>query len=57
MPGQYKLFQAADLLCTLILVKLKLQNHLFSKSEMIFFGSIRELKKNYLKPLSKKEWL
>ena len=56
MPSEYKLFQAADLLCTLELVKLKLENNMFSKSEMIFFGNIRDLKKNYLKPLVKKEW-
>lgn len=57
MPSEYKLFQAADLLCTMTLIKLKLENGLFSKSEMVFFGNIRDLKKNYLKPLSKKEWV
>lgn len=56
MPSKYKLFQAADLLCTLELVKLKLEHNIFSKSEKTFFGNIRDLKKNYLKPLSKKEW-
>jgi len=56
MPSEYKLFQAADLLCTLELVKLKLENNMFSKSEKTFFGSIRDLEKNYIKPLSKKEW-
>jgi hypothetical protein len=56
MPKEYKLFQVADLLCTMELVKLKLDHNLFSKSEMIFFGSMRDLKKNYLKPLAKKEW-
>ena len=56
MPIEYKLFQAADLLCTMELVKLKLENQQFSKSETTFFGNIRDLKKNYLKPLSKKEW-
>ena len=56
MPAEYKLFQAADLLCTLELVKLKLEHNMFSKSEKSFFGNIRDLKKNYLKPLSKKEW-
>ena len=56
MPSEYKLFQAADLLCTLELVRLKLENNMFSKSEKTFFGNIRDLKKNYLKPLSKKEW-
>ena len=57
MPSEYKLFQASDLLCTLELVRLKLDNKMFSKSERIFFGNIRDLKKNYLKPLSKKEWI
>lgn len=56
MPTEYKLFQAADLLCTLELVKLKLENNMFSKSKKSFFGNIRDLKKNHLKPLSKKEW-
>lgn len=56
MPSEYKLFQAADLLCTLELVKLKWKNSMFTKSELAFFGNIRDLKKNYLKPLSKKEW-
>lgn len=57
MPADYKLFQAADLLCSMELVRLKLENNLFSRSEMIFFGNLRDLKKNYLKPLSKKEWI
>lgn len=56
MPSEYKLFQAADLLCTLELIKLKWKNNMFSKSELSFFGNMRDLKKNYLKPLSKKEW-
>ncbi len=56
MPVKYKLFQVADLLCTLELVKLKLENNILSKSEKTFFGNTRDLKKNYLKPLSKKEW-
>ena len=57
MPSDYKLFQVADLLCTMTLIKLKLENNLFSKSELTFFGNIRDLKKNYLKSLSKIEWL
>ena len=57
MPYDYKLFQAADLICSLELVKRKMEDHLYSKSEMAFFGSERDLKKNYLKPLSKKEWI
>lgn len=57
MPIDYKLFQVADLLCSLELVKLKMENNQFSKSEQSFFGHIGDLKKNYLKPLSKKEWI
>lgn len=57
LPTEYKLFQVADLLCTMELIYLKLDNNLFSKSEMLFFGNIRDLKKNYLKPLRKKEWV
>ena len=57
MPKEYKLFQAADLLCTMQLVRLKYENNLFSKSETIFFGNGRDMKKNYLKPLAKKEWV
>lgn len=56
-PSQYKLFQAADLFCTMHLVRLKMEHGLLSKSELLFFGSLRNLKKNYLKPLAKKEWL
>ena len=56
MPSDYKLFQLADFICTMELVRLKLDNNLFSKSEMTFFGSIRDLKQNYLKILKRKEW-
>lgn len=57
MPMDYKLFQVADLLCSMKLVHLKMENNLFSKSELNFFGSIRDLKKNYLKPILKREWI
>lgn len=56
LPSQYKLFQAADLLCTFTLIRLKLETASLSKSELLFFGSTRDLKKNYLKPLRKKEF-
>ena len=56
-PSAYKLFQVADLLCTMCLIRLKSQENLLSKSEMAFFGNVRDLRKNYLKPLAKKEWL
>lgn len=57
MPTDYKLFQVADLLCSLKLIQLKTDNNMFSKSEKAFFGSMRDLRKNYLKPVSKKEWV
>ena len=56
MPSDYKLFQAADFICTMELIKLKLENNLFSNSERNFFGNQRDLKQNYLKPLKRKEW-
>lgn len=54
LPKDYRLFQVADLTCTLKLTELKLQNHSLSKSEMNFFDNERTLKKNYLKPISSK---
>ena len=56
LPSQYKLFQVADLLCTLQLIKLKSEMKMLSKSEKLFFGSYRDLKKNYLKNIEKKEY-
>lgn len=56
-PAKYRLFQAADVICTLELVKTKLLvNGSVSESEDRFFGGIKNLKKNYLKPLSRKEY-
>ena len=55
MPSQYKLFQVADLLCTMYLIQLKMEHSHLSKSELTFFGNQRDLKKNNLKPLSQKE--
>lgn len=57
IPADFRLFQVADLICTLKLVELKMNNHHLSKSELSFFNDERTLKKNYLKPLSKKELL
>ena len=57
MPKDYRLFQVADLLCTMKLTQLKIQNNLYSSSEKAFFGNSRDLKKNYLKPLAVKELL
>ena len=54
-PADYRLFQVADLICTLKLEELKAEAHMLSKSEKFFFEDERTLKKNYLKPLRIKE--
>lgn len=53
-PIDYKLFQIADLICTLELLAEKSKNNSFSRSELDFFNNVRNFKKNYLKPLRKK---
>ena len=55
LPVDYKLFQVADLLCSFELLSLKAEAKTFSKSETEFFGTPRDFKKNYLKPLLKKK--
>ena len=54
LPVDYKLFQVADLICTLELLNQKASSNAFSHSEMKFFSSIREFKKKYVKPIQKK---
>lgn len=53
-PVDYKLFQVADLICTLELLAAKKETTQFSSSENNFFGSVRDFKKNYLKNIQKK---
>lgn len=55
-PKDYKLFQAADLICTLRLLGIKHERHELSRSELLIFHNPRDLKKQFLKPLSKKEF-
>ncbi len=55
LPSKYRLFQVADLICTLRLTQLKSEKHLLSKSELYFFSDARTFTKNYLKPLASKE--
>jgi hypothetical protein len=43
------------MICTFELLKLKIQNHSFSKSEQIFFGSVNDLKRNYLKIVKRQD--
>lgn len=56
VPADYKLFQVADLICTLKLLNIKRENNSLSNSEIIFFKSTRDLNKNYIKPILKKEF-
>lgn len=53
-PIDYKLFQIADLICTIELLAEKAETASFSHSEIDFFNNIRDFKKNYLKPIRKK---
>lgn len=50
------LFQVADLICTLELLKEKVGSGKLSKSEERFFHSVRDLKKDFLKGIKKKEF-
>lgn len=56
-PNNYKLFQTADLICTLALIKNKLiRGKDLTNSERMFFGSISKLRKNYFKFFEKIEF-
>ena len=57
LPKDYKLFQAADLICTLQLLSLKCDHHELSRSEQLIFHNERELKKQFLKPIRKKKFI
>lgn len=54
LPSDYKLFQTADLICTLALIKSKLERgKKLTNSEQIFFGSVGKLRKTFLKHFDK----
>ena len=54
LPGNYRLFQAADFICTIELLALKREHNNLSKSEQAFFYKPQELKKTYIKGIFKK---
>ena len=56
LPKDYKLFQVADLICTLTLLEEKCNNHELSRSEMLIFHNERSLRKDFLKPIKIIEW-
>lgn len=54
LPSDYRLFQVADLICTLQLEEFKFDTHNASSSEIKFFENERTFKKKYLKFIKKK---
>lgn len=56
LPNDYKLFQVADLICTLELLEQKIQNEEMTRSEQLLFHSKRDLKKDFLKGIHKKQF-
>ena len=52
-PSDYRLFQVADLICTLELVNAKIENGGLSKSEKEFFISARNFKKEYWRKINR----
>lgn len=56
IPNEYRLFQVADLICTLELLKAKIEHGKLSNSEEKIFHSKRDLKKDFLKGICKKEF-
>ena len=55
LPSKYRLFQVADLICTLELVNKKIETNEMSKSEQLIFNNKKEFKKDFIKRLWKKE--
>ena len=55
LPNEYRLFQVADLICTLTLLEEKISVGEFSKSEELLFHTKRDLHKDFIKGIHKKE--
>ena len=53
-PADYKLFQVADLICTLALLSEKASSNSFTKGETEFIGSPRDFRKEYYRKIIKK---
>ncbi len=54
-PSDYRLFQVADMLCTLELLHLKTQHNNLSRSEQQILHTKHALKKDFLKQIQKKK--
>ena len=55
LPVEYRLFQTADMICTMCLMDAKYQNHPMSNSEKIIFNSKYDFYHDFMNPLKKKE--
>jgi len=53
IPAQKKLFQVADMICTLELLNIKYLTKNLNKSDLTFFGSYSDLYRNYLRKIEK----
>ena len=49
LPNEYKLFQVADLICTVELLAHKMQSQDFTRSEQLIFHTKRDFKKDFLR--------
>ena len=56
MPKDYKLFQVADLFCTIANLELKIRNKNISNSEYIILGNEKDIKKNIINKLKDKRF-
>lgn len=54
-PSDYRLFQVADLICTLELTRIKMNLKTLSKHELTFWGKESDFRKNYLKEVYRKQ--
>ena len=54
-PREYRLLQVADFFCSLELLKLKRDENRLSRSETLFFYKPNELKKTFIKSITKKK--
>lgn len=56
IPSEYRLFQVADLICTLELLKIKAKSGKnLTRSEELIFHNKRDLKRDFLKGIEKKK--
>ena len=55
-PVNYRLFQAADLLCTLAILKQRYDANNLTRSDLLLFHSRNDLRKDFLKRIKEKEF-